>query len=329
MARSGLGLALLLGTLCAPGCGGGSGGSSPQGPSTLPTPPPDSLAAGTVISVVSGEDGQPLAGVKATFAGREYTTSAAGQVTLAEAVRFGSLVDLVATGFLSRQTTLRSTGSTRFLLWPRTTANGVDETFTAQIVYTWAASEPPPEGTTTLERLREGTTQVVVRLSQELLQDDAAHKAHVAGVEAVNAWIGGRVRYSLSSTAPPVGLVIDTRVDPSAEDCKDARALFDGRYNARGEITGGEIVYCGQDVARTGTVTHELGHSVGLQHSFVRREEVMAPFFSRSRSSVFSPREGLVMNLLFERRAGNAYPDSDRSLSAAATSARARRIRCP
>ena len=151
----------------------------------------------------------------------------------------------------------------------------------------------------------------------------------MAGIEAVNAWIGGRVRYSLSSTTPASGLVIDARIDPSAEDCKDSRAFFDGRFNPRGEITGGEIVYCGLDVARTGTVTHELGHSVGLQHSFVRREEVMAPFFSRSRSSVFSPREGLVMNLLYERRAGNAYPDSDRSLSATAAAARPRKIRCP
>ena len=129
-------------------------------------------------------------------------------------------------------------------------------------------------------------------MSQELLQDDAAHQAHVAGIEAVNAWIGGRVRYSLSSTTPASGLVIDARIDPSAEGCKDSRAFFDGRFNPRGEITGGEIVYCGLDVARTGTVTHELGHSVGLQHSFVRREEMMALFFSRSRSSVFSPREG-------------------------------------
>jgi len=55
----------------------------------------------------------------------------------------------------------------------------------------------------------------------------------------------------------------------------------------------------------------------------------MALFFPRSRSSVFSPREGLVMNLLYERRAGNAYPDSDRSLSATAAAARPRMIRCP
>ena len=53
----------------------------------------------------------------------------------------------------------------------------------------------------------------------------------------------------------------------------------------------------------------------------------MTPFFSRSRSTRFSAREGLVMNLLFERPAGNLFPDSDRSTSAAAI--RPLKIVCP
>lgn len=318
MERPGIAWAVV-GMLCNLACGGGSDGRSPQTASSLPTPPPDSLASGTALTLVSGEDSRPLAGAKATLAGREYTSNDAGQVTLGESVRFGSLVDLTATGFLSRQTTLRSTGGTRFLLWPKTTASGVDETFTVQVVYTEsAATEPASQGAAILRRLSEGTTQAFVVLSQEILQDDRAHQAHVAGVDAVNNWIGGRVRYALSAAPVSGGVVFQARVDGARVDCNSARATFFGRYNSRGEITGGEIVYCEMETARTGTVTHELGHSVGLQHSFVRREEVMAPFYSRSRSAVFSAREGLVMNLLLERRAGNRFPDSDRSLAAAA-----------
>jgi len=310
---------VVIGMLCSLACGSGSDGGSPQTASSLPTPPPDSLASGTVLTVVSGEDDRPLAGVKAILAGREYTSNDGGQVTLAESVRFGSLVDLTATGFLSRQTTLRSSGGTLFLLWPQMTASGIDETFTAQVVYTEsAATEPASQGSAILRRLSEGTTQAFVVLSQQILQDDRAHQAHVAGVDAVNAWIGGCVRYVLAGAPVAGGVVFEARVDGARVDCNSARATFFGRYNGRGEITGGEIVYCELETARTGTVTHELGHSVGLQHSFVRREEVMAPFYSRSRSAVFSAREGLVMSLLFERRAGNRFPDSDRSVVGAA-----------
>jgi hypothetical protein len=312
--------ATLAALLLAAGCGGS--GRTPQSPSSVNSttlPPPPGLLAGAVMSIVAGEDQGPVVGARVVLAGREYTSDAAGQVVLAETVVYGSLVDVVATGFLSRQTTLRAASGTRLLLWPQTTASGLDETYTAQVVYTWGSAEPPPQGSTRLQRLSEGTTQAVVVASPEILGDDQAHQAHVAAVESVNAWIGGRVRYALSSVAPGSGVVFDARVDPARASCSEVRGIFFGRYNSRGEITGGDIVYCSLDVARSGTVTHELGHSVGLQHSLVRREEVMAPFYSRARAVVFGVREGLVMNLLFERRAGNAFPDSDRSLSATAS----------
>jgi len=326
MRKSTLNLAtLLLAALSWPGCAG-SGGGSPHAPSAVATPPPNALAAGTSVSMVSGENQKPVAGARVILAGREYTSDAAGQVTLAEAVSFGSLVDVVVAGFLSRQTTLRSSGGTPFVLWPRATTSGLDEDFTAQIVYTWATSDPPAHGTTPLERPREGTTQAVVSLSQQILDDGAAHQAHAQAVDDLNAWLGSRMRYVLAGTPPASGVVFVARVDPADAECADGtRAYFLGDYNPRGEITGGEVVYCSLDVARSATVSHELGHSVGLQHSY-GRSELMTPFFSRSRNTGFSAREGLVMNLLFERRAGNMFPDSDRAVSGAAM--RSRKIVC-
>jgi hypothetical protein len=38
----------------------------------------------------------------------------------------------------------------------------------------------------------------------------------------------------------------------------------------------------------------------------------MNPQYTYERRSRFTDREGLIMNLLFERPAGNRYPDSDR-----------------
>lgn len=75
---------------------------------------------------------------------------------------------------------------------------------------------------------------------------------------------------------------------------------------------GGEVVYCTLTVARTKTVIHELGHTLGLQHVYSYSHDVMNPQYTYDRRPRFTDREGLIMNLLFERPAGNRYPDSDR-----------------
>jgi hypothetical protein len=313
---------LPLAILSASACGGS--GRGPQAPSALPTAAAAGLAAGSVISLVSGEDHEPVSGARVVVAGREYGSDAAGQVTLAEPVSYGSLVDVVAAGFLNRQTALRS-GATRFVLWPRATASGLDEAFTAQIVYTWGSASPPAHGSNALQRIRDGATLAVVVLSPQLLEDGAAHQAHVAAVDDLNASLAGRMRYVLAAEAPPGGVVFRARVDPAEPLCADARAFFDGDF-ARGEIVGGAVVYCSLDVARASTVAHELGHSTGLQHVY-GGNELMTPSFSRARRATFGAREGLAMKLLFERRAGNLFPDTDRGV--AGTAIERRRIVCP
>jgi len=313
-------------TLLLPGCGGGNSGTT-QSPSPVVTPPPRGLAAGAAVSVVSGADSGPVAGARVILAGREYSTDGAGQVVLADAVDYGSLVDVVAPGFLARQTSLRKGGSSRFVLWPQTTSSGVDEAFTTHIVYTWGSREPPEPGSTPLDRLLDGASEAFVWMSDEIQADGGASQRHEEAVAEINSWLGGRIRYSLAVSRPTGVLFFEARVDTEDTFCAEGiRAYFDGRRNSRGEITGGEIVYCWLEVARASTVIHELGHSVGLQHSN-STNELMGRYYSRHRREQFSEREGLVMNLLFERPAGNRFPDTDRGAAAAA--AGPFRILCP
>ncbi len=319
MTRSSLTMgALALSLACLAGCGG----SSPTAPVPTATPDPTALVAGTTLSVVSGENGQSVGGAKVVIAGRSYAADAGGQVTLGERAPFGSLVDVTASGFLDRQSLIRRSGSTRFVLWPRRTASGIDENYTMVLVYTSGGVESPSPGTSPLRRLRLGTTQVSLVPSPEIQQDGQAREAHEAAVATLNAAVAGRVVYAVAPSRPQTGIAFDTRVDPKEGLCaSDSRVLaFTSLTLQSSEIVGGELVFCGLSSARTSTVTHELGHTFGLQHSPDERDLMSAvyqPGFSRT---AFSASETLTMSLMMERRGGNRFPDNDRDLPATATS---------
>lgn len=293
---------------------GGSNGGSPQGPSGGATPAPRALVSGTTVTIVSAEDEAPVGGARVILAGREYTSDGAGRVTLASTVDFGSFVDIIAEGFFNRQTVVPSDGTRRFSLWPRENSIGMSEEFTAQLVYTYGWSNEPEHGTSPLVRIQEGAREIYLHLSAEILQDEEANRRHVESIDEVNAALEGRATYVITATRPSGGVVYDVRL----EQCEgNVRAFFRAWTNPAGEITRGEIVYCRLDVARATTVSHEIGHSIGLQHTYAW-EEIMSPFYSRFRVDQFSPREALAMRLLFERPAGNRFPDSDREVSASA-----------
>jgi hypothetical protein len=308
---------------------GACGGSSPTArtPTSGAASDPTGLPPGTPLTVVSGENGEGVGGARVVVASRSYESDSHGQVTLAERAAFGSLVDVVAAGFLDRQTKLRSGGSPRFVLWPRTTASGLDERYTSEIVYTAAVLDPPPSGSSPLERLRLGTTQAFVVLSGQIREDDRAHVAHEDAVAALNWALAGRIVYALAPAPPSTGLVFEASVDPTADLCVGGRVRgFTSLTHRSGEITQGRIVYCSLEVARTSTVAHELGHTTGLQHSPDFRD-VMASRFSRTRRDEFGDREALVLALLLERRGGNRYPDNDRESSTSGE--KTTRIACP
>lgn len=303
--------------LFAHACGGG-GGRSPTTP-LLPTPDPG-FPAGTAFTVVSAETDAPVAGARVVIGGRTYTTDGAGRVALQERAEIGALVDVIAPGFLDRQTSLRSRTNSAFSLWPKDSPTGLDEDFTARIVYSTASGEVAVVADQPLNRLREGTRAVSIVPSRELLADERALSTHQEAAARVTAASGNQVVYSVAADAPAGTIRFDTRVDPSDSECtsRNIRA-FVSRTVRSGETVGGSVVFCTLAAAYASTVTHELGHTFGLQHS-PDGGEVMGPAFSPRRASDFGQRESLVMHLLLRRRAGNRYPDNDRSATAGARS---------
>ncbi|HEX6739847.1 MAG TPA: matrixin family metalloprotease [Vicinamibacteria bacterium] len=302
----------VLGLLAAAGAACGGGGRTPTGPAPVSTPPPG-LAAGSTVSVISAETGAPVGGATVTVAGRGYRSDAGGQVRIEPAADLGAFVDVVAPGMLDRQTLVR-TGETTFSLWPRTTPTGIDENYTAVLVYTSASSEARASATggEALMRLPAGTTSVVLVPSAAILADGAAHEAQATAVANINAANGSGVRYTLANALPATGVGFELNLDPADEGCSDRTLAFTESRLRRSEIVGGRIVYCSLDDARDSAITtHEVGHTFGLQHS-PRREDVMYATYEPDGNRGFSPREATIMHLMSQRRSGNRFPDTDR-----------------
>lgn len=289
-------------------CDGGGRPSLPQAPQA----PETAVAAGTVLSVASGETGEPAAGASVIVAGQAYTADAAGRVVLAEAAALASLVDVISPGMFDRQTVLRSSASTHWTLWPRTSPTGLDEDYTARVAYGWGRDDEP--GAAPLYRL--SAPRAVLVPSTELRADPEAVAAHHHAAGEVTAGSGGGVTYSVEEQAPAGAVVFSTLVDAEDASCKDRVLAFTSIRLRDEEITGGRIVFCSRAAARDATVTHEAGHTFGLSHS-PDPGEVMHAVKMRRQATGFGPRESLVMRLMLQRRGGNRYPDNDRGVTAA------------
>lgn len=310
-------LSLVLAAATALACGSDRRPSAPTQP---PSPSPAGVAAGSVVTVVRGDTGAPIEGATVTVAGRTYVADGAGNVRLAEAAALGALVDVTAPSVLDRQTLVRSGDAATLALWPRTTASGIDETFTATVVYTRVSAGvgAGPLGAELLRRLAPGVPLAVVVPTADILDDDLAHAAHAAGVARMNAAARGTVTYALARDRPASGVVFAARVGPDDPSCRE-RVLAFARASLRGqEIVGGEIVYCSRDAARIAAlVVHEMGHTFGLWHSDDSRDMMFGTLI-RSHADDFRAREVDVMSLMMQRRAGNRFPDSDRGVAGSA-----------
>jgi len=317
-----------------PGCGRDPVPSAPT-----PVVQSQDIPAGTVLTVVSGETGRPVAGASVTVAGRGSTTDTAGEVRLTEPVPRGALMDVVAAGFLDRQTTMRSAASTRFSLWPKASVTGLDEQTTAELVYT-SGSVCCPADNLASQPLR----RVLPTIGSFTLVLDARYRANPevgqaiqAGASLAGAASGARVVFVPADSG--ASWRIDITSGPDPDNRPNIAAFADRQFDAQGYITGGRVVFVIEDYL-TGRrpywelvtlVAHELGHMLGLGHtsspgmmSVSRGRANFYAYFDARHD--FSPAEKLALELMSDRRAGTRFPDNDRD--AAASVARRERIAC-
>jgi matrixin len=310
------------------GCGGGGGGGTgPTNPGT-PTPtaaPSGPSPAGTVLSIVSGETGAPVAGASVTVAGRAYVANSGGQVVLAETAAENASVEVSSGAFLERQSLLRSPAATRFTLWPRSSPTGIDEDYTATLVYTDVGGAVGTKGMAELTRLRGAFNQVFIIPSAAIQADATAMAAHQQAAAALTAATGSQIVYVVAAQRPATGIVFNTEINPGDTNCTDRTLAFTSFTTRDSEIFGGRLTFCNVEASST-TVMHELGHTFGLQHSR-ERTDVMYAFLLPDRPANYTPREVLTMNLMLQRRGGNLFPDNDRGVTA--RSVRETVIRCP
>ncbi len=264
-----------------------------------------------MLAVVSGETGQPVPGARVAVGSEALVTDGDGRAALAAAAPFHATVEIDAEGFLPRRTALRDAAAPVFTLWPGHSHTGLDADYTGWIVYTAATSHDAPHGAQALQRLPPTARQAFVLPSEELRRDALAWTAHEEAVRMVNEALGGRFTYALASQRSG-GVVFETKLDARNAHCNGSVRAVTAATLRGDEITGGTVVFCTLEAARSFTVAHELGHTFGLQHS-PHGAEIMYGWFLPHHPAGFSPREALAMSLMLQRDAGNRFPDSDRT----------------
>ncbi len=307
--RAGLRSAVACLLVAMVGCGGGSS-PTPTSPSIAATPTP---APPPVLSVIAGDTDRAMPGVQVIVAGVAYTTDAAGQVR-PTAAPVGATIDIIAPGYLDRQTQVRtgSDGLSRFTLWPRQPLSRFDEDYTKMLVYT--SSTFGSEGASTaLRRLGTSTTQVRLVLPADLAADSTVAAYHQLAADHMNTAVEGRFRYTIGTSAVTGSLNVPVAVNPAGASCTTNIAAYASvTTSTGGVITAVSITYCEARWARSGRVIlHEMAHTIGLRHSAIRGD-IMGP---AADIDLFTDRELLIMRLMYQRPAGNTFPDNDRATS--------------
>jgi len=300
---------LLASTLVS--CGGGGG--SPATP-VLPTPPPSGWPAGTVLSLVSGETGAPIAGAQVIVAGLPpHVADAAGQATMQTTAAEGATVDVEAAGFLTRQTLVRHS-LTRLTLWPDHAR--LPGSYTKALVYT-SSAVGDSTSRVPLERLPPHVRTLALEPSDQLKADPQTMAAHRQAVDYFNAAVQGQVVFAVGGAAD---LIVPTRIDATYSSCEGrADRLLALTWVSRHEVSRAEIVFCSEKPTHLPTpIAHELGHVFGLRHS-ADGSDVMCRYYDSGAEHGFTDRETLAMSLLLLRRGGNAWPDNDRTATASGT----------
>jgi len=269
------------------------------------------LEAGTVLQFVSAETSTPAAGVDVAVGPNRHRTDGGGEIRLGAATALPAALEASSGEYLLRETVIRSRDELRYALWPRHSPTGLDEELTRRLVYTEATGGAP--GALRLRRLSPGVARVSVIPSPGIERDVEAWRAHEEAADALTRATNGAVTFvvEISASSP---IKVQTLVDAN-DSAMGGHAALAYRNIDGSQITGGRIVFISIEVARmAAVVTHELGHTFGLEHS-PDTNDLMNPIVSAPKG--LSRRETLTMGLMLQRRPGNRFPDNDRDGAAA------------
>jgi hypothetical protein len=282
------------------------------------------IVPGATVQIVSGETGQPVGGARIVIAGRELVTDGAGEVLVEQLAPNGATIDIVAPGFLDRQTLVRRGERTVFELWPSQSPTRLDASYTRALVYESAAIAGGG-GVEPLDRPDLDTARVALVPGEAILRNAPAMQALRGAAAEITGALEGAIVYSVGETpgAVRVSLVVEPQNESIVEE--NLRALT-RCWMTRLVITRCEIVYRDVEVVRSNTTLHELGHTFGLNHS-PDRAEIMGVRRLASPEQ-FSQRERLAMRLMLKRPPGNLFPDNDRQAPALRARGETSRIVC-
>jgi hypothetical protein len=278
-------------------------------PITTTTTQSPVIPAGTVLQIVSGADESPVAGAEVVVAGYPCQTNENGRVSLSQGCDRESLLDIVADGFLNRQTLLRTPDNTRFTLWPNESHSptSLSERFTRELVYEWWNGTPRR-----MIRIDPTATEVYVVPSDQIRADTRAMATVNAAANNITEATRGELPFIVADIAPPGAAVFELVVDPNDPDLVDANAAGIAKRRLSGfAIVGGTAVFDSIERVRTSTTPHELGHLFGLGHT---DGPVDMMSIRRGKVERFSRREELAMYLMLQRPPGNEFPDNDRNV---------------
>jgi hypothetical protein len=270
-----------------------------------------SEAAEPTLTIVSGETGQPI-DATVVVGGVTYQTGAGG-IVVANGVRIGDDIDVVAADYFDRHTVYRGPTAERLTLWPSTSSTGLTPELTKRLVYTGFGETAVP-GVLPLARPPLGQTiQVYVQADLSNVRIDRAVEDAVA---ALREAVGGQMNFEVTSIRPTRGVVWQIAVDPDATSSGFVASVH--LTFAGNEIIGASFTYrTVADLTEDSRVLmHMMGYAFGLRLSPDPNDRMYPDWWERNPSN-FSEKEGIIMRLMLQREAGNRWPDTDRFLGAA------------